>query len=776
MNSGNQFLRREAVFTPQPYRSQQNNEFPAKQRNSISSQQLDSGISSPLPTKLKARNFASNIAFTSKTTVTNGTSHEETISYTNNNLNMSKEDTYMSGKSNKQISRLYDIVRRNCKQQAELFEDKDFPANDASIYFSRHPPYQFEWRRCSALSKLTGIQPKFFVDGIGGFDVQQGQLGDSWLLAAIACLATPGCSTLFHRVIPLNQSFHVNDYCGAFYFNFWHSGNWVEIVVDDYLPTYEGQYCFLHSSKSNEFWPALLEKAYAKMYGSYEALKVNVFEDVLADLTGGLIESYKLHGANANVPENIINILFKALDRYSIVACGINSLSLDEKQCELPNGLLSGHIYNITDLRQLLLPSDQGNRSVTLIRIRNPWGEHIAWNGPWNERSVEWNSIPSDEREKLGLVFNDDGEFWMDFNDFKAHFDTLNICNLSPDAPLNMPRTWFAVEFHNRWYKGFSAGGRPSCSTTHWSNPQYRMILGDSDEDDDTHCSVILQLAQKDCRRIKLKNPCLQYIGFVIYKNDLHHALPLQYEFFKKYSSVTSVDAFMNGRQVVKRFALKPGEYIVLPCTYEANLEASFLIRFFMEKPNIVEPADNIPSLVSQPPKDFIDEKDTECFKEHFYRISGEDMEIDSFELHNILDEEFKHDIPYHYTGLDTCKNFVFLMDTNNSGKIGFSEFLVLWSYILAWRRIFQTFDANKTGSLNSFELQRAITATGYKMSSSIHRILCFHYVDKDWTVNMNSFLLCVTNLMKHFNTFKASQQKGQIILTIEKWLEKVLL
>ncbi|KAK4872397.1 hypothetical protein RN001_014426 [Aquatica leii] len=477
-------------------------------------------------------------------------------------------------------------LREHCLGTGTLFEDPEFPANDSSLTFSRRPDRRYEWLRPGEIVD----NPQLFVEGYSRFDVQQGELGDCWLLAAVANLTL--YRRLFFQIVPDDQGFDEN-YAGIFHFRFWQYGRWIDVVIDDKLPTYRGQLVYLHSNEENEFWSALLEKAYAKLHGSYEALKGGSTCEAMEDFTGGVTEMYEMNAS----PPNLFKIILKAYERGSLMG---SSLEPDPSvlEAETAEGLIRGHAYSITRVKFVDIQTPNTVGKIPLLRLRNPWGNEIEWKGAWSDQSPEWRFIPDHEKDNLGLTFDHDGEFWMSFKDFQKHFDRLEICNLTPDSlteeeiAQGNKKQWEMSVFEGEWVRGVTAGGCRNYLDSFWHNPQYRITLTDIDEDDDeSKCTVIIALMQKNRRSKKQMGVEFLTVGFAVYYlPDPNRApKPLDLNYFKYNASVARSPSFINLREVSCRFRLPPGTYCIVPSTFEPNEEGEFLLRVFSENKNNME-------------------------------------------------------------------------------------------------------------------------------------------------------------------------------------------
>jgi hypothetical protein len=84
---------------------------------------------------------------------------------------------------------------------------------------------------------------------------------------------------------------------GAFCVVFFDNGKEEFVIVDDYVPIYEDDFAFVKARNRKEMWPIIIEKAYAKKYGSYQAIQAGHIDQALAELTNGVPQSFK-HGKN----------------------------------------------------------------------------------------------------------------------------------------------------------------------------------------------------------------------------------------------------------------------------------------------------------------------------------------------------------------------------------------------------------------------------------------------------------------------------------------------
>lgn len=230
----------------------------------------------------------------------------------------------------------YERIKNECRSRNALWEDPEFPAVQQSVFYYQTPPFTFQWRR---ISELADAKNACFVNESENFDVIPGKMGDRWLVSCLGVLHS--LRNLFYRVVPADQSLDKSN--GVFRFRLWWCGEWVEVLVDDRLPTINGRLAFLQPQTSNCYWASLLEKAIAKLHGSYEALKYGTRSDGLSDLLGGVVQCIPLKAASTTDmvrPQQ----LKSHLDTTCIVTCiAATSVAMAQHKNtpeRLPNGII----------------------------------------------------------------------------------------------------------------------------------------------------------------------------------------------------------------------------------------------------------------------------------------------------------------------------------------------------------------------------------------------------------------------------------------------------
>ncbi|KAF8721457.1 hypothetical protein HU200_023077 [Digitaria exilis] len=263
------------------------------------------------------------------------------------------------------------------------FTDQEFPPDDRSLFVDpMDPPVKLqvvsEWMRPSDIAKEISInsQPCLFSGSVNSSDVCQGRLGDCWFLSAVAVLTEASCISEVIITPEYNEE-------GIYTVRFCIQGEWVAVVVDDWIPCESpGKPAFATSRKQNELWVSILEKAYAKLHGSYEALEGGLVQDALVDLTGGAGEEIDMRSPQAQI-DLASGRLWSQLLYFKQEGFLLGAGSPSGSDVHISSsGIVQGHAYSILQVREV-----DGHK---LIQIRNPWANEVEWNGPWSDSSPEW--------------------------------------------------------------------------------------------------------------------------------------------------------------------------------------------------------------------------------------------------------------------------------------------------------------------------------------------------------------------------------------------------
>ncbi|KAK4644612.1 hypothetical protein QC761_306400 [Podospora bellae-mahoneyi] len=324
-----------------------------------------------------------------------------------------------------------------------------------------------EWYNPGSKHRLDWVfsSPQWTIDGYSSSDIKQGSNGDCWWLAAVA--------TITHRKDLMDRVCVVRDEeVGVYGFVFYRDGEWISTVVDDNLylqypdfdyygdrydstgklaREYRKRYqtgsealYFAQCEDQNETWLPILEKAYAKVHGDYEAISGGWSGEAVEDMTGGVTTTVAANRVlrKDKLWKELVNADGEFVFALSAIGTGWDSYK---------GGLALGHAYSILKATEEV---GEDGKKVRLVKIRNPWGQRRSdgvgeWNGPWSDGSKEWTPYWF---KKLNHTFGDDGVFWMSYADMLETFLFIHRTRLF-DEKWTVVQQWTSVSVG--WVAGY---------------------------------------------------------------------------------------------------------------------------------------------------------------------------------------------------------------------------------------------------------------------------------------------------------------------------------
>ena len=308
------------------------------------------------------------------------------------------------------------VLLGQIKMSGEKYTDDQFPPNLNSL-MGANQMRKAEW------GDTVWFRPDDFY-GAGSYeifqgkiepnDIRQGALGDCYFLSTISSMAEWP-----ERIKQIFVTKQVNT-CGCYCVKVCEMGEWKEVIVDDCFPCdkYTKKPIFTKGN-DKELWVLILEKVWAKIYASYDAIEAGLTRECLHDFTGAPTKFFLTD--RKEEWEMIWRKITKAEKKQYIMACGAGEF-FSQTSVNIANskGIVSSHAYSLLAATEVDTP--QGR--VRLVRLRNPWGK-TEWKGAWGDTSPEWTS---QLKAQLGWENRDDGVFFMAYEDFLKFFDDIQVC------------------------------------------------------------------------------------------------------------------------------------------------------------------------------------------------------------------------------------------------------------------------------------------------------------------------------------------------------------
>lgn len=336
------------------------------------------------------------------------------------------------------------------------FVDSEFPPSEGSVGNTEALTAVLGWRCSPGICENVEL----FENGTHPDDITLGVFNDHWLISAVTMVVASGSrerGTINDQIKSLfvphpslsDGEMTLETEVGAYCVRINRDHEWIPVIVDDLLPMRRKEHwtnenrgiAGSHCRECKGLWLPMIEKAFAKYYGSYGALEMGYVHHALEELTGCEAESIPLSSYSRGIGKFALwDQLILYMKNGYILGAGTGSSEFVDKEIA-DMGICFNATYCIYDIRQV-----DGHR---LIKLRNPPGDHEEWKGDWGDKSPLWTKRL---RKKFEYADNiHDNIFYMSFDDFLNVFRELYVCK------YYQPGKWIDHQHSGFWKKSNEA-------------------------------------------------------------------------------------------------------------------------------------------------------------------------------------------------------------------------------------------------------------------------------------------------------------------------------
>jgi hypothetical protein len=276
-----------------------------------------------------------------------------------------------------------DIVAE-CRKENKKFFDSSFAFDSRANMYPEGSPDDCTVTEPQFAARLQELYPNcvLFQGSAQCDDLKQGGVGDCFLIGALSATAA-NSPVMIERIFAAHDTV-----CGVYGVVFYKSGGWEWVIVDDYVAVKKersgAMYPQYVTPKGTEVWPAVLEKAYAKVHYNWDMIDGGFSREAVVDITGGVDKVIDLYRHDKSM--TFQQMMAVVTDPLTIVGCAVgNHVAAGEGTGSSGEegavfGLFHGHAYGVINAK---VTSD----GTGFLQLRNPWGEQ-EWKGRYSDRTA----------------------------------------------------------------------------------------------------------------------------------------------------------------------------------------------------------------------------------------------------------------------------------------------------------------------------------------------------------------------------------------------------